>query len=219
MKKTILFICLISILSICSVAFAEEENVDTSVERITIPEEITPNANPPIVVDENFNAEVQDFLNDETVKTVKIYETDNNNSYNNEIVLTSGTPYLDSDGRMRVPVRDVAAALGYEVKWYPETGQIGLFSSKNEYEWYILTPYDNIVVYRETDKNTPDHMIMDCCPHIIDGVTYLPIRHIANMLMRNTIWDKDNLTVTLYPHSVINVDESGVIYVESNRPR
>ncbi len=170
---------------------------------------------PPVTVDEKFDVDIQDFLTDETVGQVKVILPENEDT---EIIFNSGKPYLDKDQRMRVSLRDVAEQLGYTVHWYEETGQIIV---SNDDDWYTFTPNDNIVVCSpqfvgtDTDGNKIDagHMVMDCSPCIIDGVTYIPLRHIANILRYNVIWDTDSFTAKLYNLSVVSYG-SGVVYYD-----
>lgn len=200
MKKILLIVSLILLCGV-NTAFAD----DVSIER----------NKPPVVVDENFDIDKQDFLTDETVKQVKVVLPEEGNK---EISFKTGTPFLDDSQRIRVPLRDVAETLGYKVSWYAETGQVVVSS---EDDWYTFSAGDNIVVCKPhhvgTDKNSNSvragHMRMDCCPQIIDGVTYIPLRHISNILYHNVVWDEENLTAQLYNLSVLSYGK-GVVYYD-----
>lgn len=141
---------------------------------------------PPVVVDKNFDTDCQNFLSDETVAKVKVFVPEIDNK---EIVFKSGVPFLDKHSRIRVPLRDIAEQLGYNVHWYAETGQIVVSSDD---DWYTFSAQDNIVVCKPVNigydsGGITGHMVMDCCPVIIDGVTYIPLRHISNILFHNVV--------------------------------
>lgn len=166
---------------------------------------------PPIQVDENFDTDRQDLLNDETVKAVKIIDVqyDGSLSTENEITFQAGTPYLDEDQRVRVPIREFANQLGFSVTWYPETGQAVVY---NDHEWYVFTPGNDVVLCAPVMRNA-GHMHMDCVPTVIDGVMYLPLRHMCDILYRHIVWDEAAATATLYPTSAISIGE-GPVYID-----
>lgn len=172
---------------------------------------------PPIVVDENFEIDKQDFLDNDTVKDVKIYSVDHawNDYAETEITFTLGTPYIDEDQRMRVPLRDFSTQLGYSVTWYPETGQAAVCSDSSEV-WYVFSPDNDVVLCNVFGLVSfrIGHLHMDCTPVVIDGVMYVPIRHLANILGYNVVWDEEAKVAKLYGASVWSID-SGPVYLDS----
>jgi hypothetical protein len=209
MKKLFSIILSLSLISAATAAFADDDGE-------FVPEIDRGNLKP-VVVDENFDTDRQDFLTDETVKNIRIVRAQDDNQ---EVTLTSGTSFLDENQRVRVPLRDVAEQLGYNVHWYDETGQIVI---SNEDEWYTFTPDDNIVVCKQffgvRDKNdnriVSRHLVMDCTPEIVDDVTYLPLRNTCDVLGRSIYWDTENLTAELYNYSVLSYGK-GTVYIDVN---
>ncbi len=172
---------------------------------------------PPIVVDENFKIDRQDFLDDNTVKDVKIYHVAHgwDDHAETEITFTSGTPYIDEDQRMRVPLRDFSTQLDYSVTWYAETGQAAVCSNSSEI-WYVFSPDNDVVLCNVFGGATfrIGHLHMDCTPIVIDGVMYVPIRHLANILGYDVVWDEEAKIAKLYGASVWSMD-SGPVYLDS----
>ncbi len=170
---------------------------------------------PPVVVDSQFDYDKQYFITSENVNSIKVIVPEMENK---EIIFKTGKPYLDDAQRVRVSLRDVAEQLGYNVHWYSETGHIVV---SNTDDWFTFTAEDNIVVckphFAGTDKNgnriSAGHLVMDCSPQIIDGVTYIPLRHVSNILYHNVVWEPDSLTAKLYNLSVISYG-SGVVYYD-----
>ncbi|MCC8161409.1 MAG: copper amine oxidase N-terminal domain-containing protein [Oscillospiraceae bacterium] len=182
-------------------AFADEDVDDSNVV--------------PVVIGDEFFTDSQDFLDAETVKNAQLFYVDKEEDIREEITFTKGEVYLDSDSRMRVPLRDFAEQMGYSVHWYEETGQIVVVNNENSKKWFTFTAGDNIVsCYTQNFiEYTTGHMVMDCSPIIIDGVTYIPLRHIANILNYNVVWDEKTLTAELYDSAAIPVG-GGVLYYD-----
>ena len=182
-----------------SSAFAQNEQQNTEIER---------NNPPSVIVDENYNIDRQDFLNPDNVSDVKITFVDYDGN-KTDFQFKSGLPFLDEDHRIRLPLRDFAEQLGYDVTWYAKTGQVVV--SKGE-EWYTFTPENKIIICWHHMKTR--HIMMDTTTQLVNGVTYIPLRHIATILSQNVIWNEDDLSCELYNVSVIGYD-NGPVYIDS----
>ncbi len=91
--------------------------------------------------------------------------------------------------RTHLPLRSIAEEFGAEVTWINENGGLIFVKYKNT-EITMQIGSDMISVNGEI-KN------MDSAPLIINGRTYLPIRHVAQELGWSILWDSANSIITL----------------------
>lgn len=163
-----------------------------------------------VVIDENdkfFSQDSQDFLDDVTVRQVKIM------CDSQEVVFPDAQPFIDENNRIAVPIRMIANILGYDdIVWNGEEKSVTATQHIDETgEDYVckFTIGSNIV---ETKKHR-SNLVMDTVPVLKEDRVYLPLRHIANSLGYNVFWDEGNYTATLLKGAIISLDH-GVIYYE-----
>jgi hypothetical protein len=95
---------------------------------------------------------------------------------------------LISDGRLLVPVRYLADALGAQTDWDGKSDKMTISEGGTVVELTIGS--DTITVNSRQEK-------MDVAPFISQGRTYLPARYVAESLGCTVLWDAGTQTVTV----------------------
>lgn len=99
----------------------------------------------------------------------------------------SQSPVIANDTTL-VPMREIFEALNVEVVWVNETKQIIATDTNN---CIILTMDSTVAQKNGVDVN------LSVAPKIVNGLTYVPVRFIAEALNADVIWDNDSRTVII----------------------
>jgi hypothetical protein len=109
--------------------------------------------------------------------------------------LMDAAPYIDqSSGRVLVPVRYLANALGERIVWDAATQTVTVIG-------YAAPSGDSMTISMVIGSTTltvnGQTQTMDQAPVIRDGRTYLPARYVAEAFGDNVSWDAASQTVTV----------------------
>lgn len=107
-----------------------------------------------------------------------------------------------NDGRTYIPVREFSELLGSYVEWDSKTEQVLVVKDGIELKFVVNEKrvlYDNQVYY------------MDSALKNIDGVTYAPVRFIAEALRYNVEWDNSSNTINIIEKQFYIVQEGDTL--------
>ncbi len=128
--------------------------------------------------------------------------------YKPAIVLTVGSLYIDvfgklvkndvtailtPEGRMMLPIRVIAEALGADVDWDADTQKVTITKGDTVIEIFIGADYAIV---------NGEKVALDSAAFIKDNRTYLPVRFISEYLGADVNWYADSKTVTIVPYDV-----------------
>lgn len=129
--------------------------------------------------------------------------------YGEKIKWTDAKPYIDSQGRTMVPLRDVAKGMGITVKW-DERSKSATFEGKTFYYEDLGQTHCNTLAMFRLGSNrvkvqytslsyetTMKVITMDTQPVIKDGRVYAPIKYLANAFGRDARWDGARREISL----------------------
>jgi sugar lactone lactonase YvrE len=98
-----------------------------------------------------------------------------------------------ANGRTMVPVRFIAEALGYEVKYVEDGQKVDLVKGDTTIELYI-----GKTGLKKSEKNLPDtNKATDVAPYMKDGRTYVPVRFFAEEAGADVQWVQDVTTAVI----------------------
>jgi len=112
-----------------------------------------------------------------------------------EIQFPDAKPFADSAGRIQVPVRFIAEALGIEVAWYQDTQTVEFYSF--EPESYRYTFYMTMTLGQDWYTLWGINYEMDTVAIAKDGRVYAPIRYVAQAFGLGVQWDGATKSVIL----------------------
>jgi len=117
--------------------------------------------------------------------------------YLNDELLYLEDPVLTVNGRIMVPVRHLAQALGGIVAWDPEEREVRIDSILGDE--YAFAPDSPFLLFNGVEYR------MDVASIVVDGRIYVPLRHLAEFLNARVEWDEDALTarLTLEPYHIV----------------
>jgi len=103
-----------------------------------------------------------------------------------EFTQDSGSPFIDENNRIQVPLRQTLEAFGATVEWDSEART-------------VIAEKDGITVSVPIDTNSvhKDHMVIFnvTTPVIVDGRTFLPIQAVLNAFGADVFWDEANRAI------------------------
>ena len=107
---------------------------------------------------------------------------------NQNVNFPDGRPYLDTNGRVLVPVRFVSEALGAKVDW-DANSQVAVIEKEP----------DKVAVKigEKTVKKNDKVITMDTTAVISSGRTMVPVRFVSEALGAKVAWDKVTYTVVI----------------------
>ena len=107
---------------------------------------------------------------------------------NQNVNFPDGRPYLDTNGRVLVPVRFVSEALGAKVDW-DASSQVAVIEKEP----------DKVAVKigEKTVKKNDKVITMDTTAVISSGRTMVPVRFVSEALGAKVAWDKVTYTVVI----------------------
>jgi len=101
------------------------------------------------------------------------------------IVFPDAKPFADEAGRIQVPVRFIAEALGVEVAWHQDTQTVEFY--KFEDNWYTF--YLTMTIGQDWYRLWATDYEMDTVAIAKDGRVYAPIRYVAQAFGVGVQWD------------------------------
>jgi len=131
---------------------------------------------------------------------------------NDQCIKMDTQPYIKS-GRVYVPVRFVAEALGAKVDWNEKQNKV-LISKKEDMESEELNETVTEAVYTDEEKSIQltigsneliaygEKKQMDAAPEIVNGRTMIPIRFVSENLDCNVIWSELTYSVLIYKYDI-----------------
>ena len=96
-----------------------------------------------------------------------------------EITFIDAKPYIDENGRTKIPIRAVAEGLGCEVDWDDATSTATI--TRGDRIVYITIGKDSLQVNKEM-------ITMDTTAEIKDERTYIPVRFVGEALGMAVNW-------------------------------
>jgi N-acetylmuramoyl-L-alanine amidase len=114
--------------------------------------------------------------------------------------------YVDQE-RLFVPVRIVSESLHSEVLWNGQERQVTIHSQHGDVLWFHID--DTKVHFNDQAYE------MDVAPVIRNGRTYMPIRHVAELLHMKVKWESESRTVHLDSVPLHEVQEGESIQIIS----
>lgn len=104
-----------------------------------------------------------------------------------------GIPYIDSAGRVQVPIRKALEKIGAIVSFKTDagSGERNIIISKDGSLIKLIA--ENSIMRVNTDTL----YLLDAAPHIISGRTYMPIRAVSEVLGYYVFWDEASKTVRI----------------------
>lgn len=127
--------------------------------------------------------------------------------YDGKLLSFANEPIM-LNGRVLVPLRQLAEQMGANVEWNSESWSTLI--TKNEYEARLWLESDTVF----TSKR--QIFYMDQVPMLVNNCTFIPIRSINPILGTNTEWDEKNNTVTItsdsYNNSISSTDKYYKLY-------
>ncbi len=123
--------------------------------------------------------------------------------YNNGKIIEFDTQPVIVDGRTMVPLRTIFETFGMKVSWDGDLQKIT--ASKQEIE---------IVLYIGSDKATVNgkNVNLDAQPFLIDNITMVPLRFIAESTGANVAWDSNLYSVIITNKNIDGLDKSALTY-------
>ncbi len=114
------------------------------------------------------------------------------------------SPFIE-DGTTYVPVRAVAAALGVSIDWDGDAKAVLIGDcSGTEPE-----PGESVGVYINGKKFNPtDANGKAVSPQLREGITYLPVRAIAQLFAKKVDWDEDNSVVSIIDSARVDTNKT-----------
>lgn len=120
-------------------------------------------------------------------------------------------PVIEND-RVLVPMRDIMEPLGYEVVW-------------NETDRSILAKDADTTVYLTINNAyatvNDTQVVLDAAPRIIDDITMVPLRFLADYSGASVTWNPDTYTVSIQrggaPATPAYTTADSVVYIQTNK--
>ncbi len=110
-----------------------------------------------------------------------------------KLVKNDVTAILTPEGRMMLPIRVIAEALGADVDWDPDLQKVTITKGDTIIEIFIGAEY----AYVNGEK-----VALDSAAFIKDNRTYLPVRFVSEYLGADVNWYAGSKTVTIVPYDV-----------------
>jgi len=108
-----------------------------------------------------------------------------------EFTQESGSPFIDENNKVQVPLRQTLEAFGATVEWHSEARTV--IAEKDGITVWV--PIDTNHIYKSYMYRRPMRITNDTTSVIVDGRTYLPIGLVFNALGADVSWDGANRTI------------------------
>lgn len=114
-----------------------------------------------------------------------------------ELNFTDGKPYVDNTGRVQVPIRIVAEALGLRVHWNAERQSVTFINEYYDSDGSLRETVVSMTMGQDWYEMYGSEIKMDTAPIIQNERVYVPLRFIAEAFGVETNWDGKTKTVHL----------------------
>ncbi|MGB8956809.1 MAG: stalk domain-containing protein [Tumebacillaceae bacterium] len=98
------------------------------------------------------------------------------------IQFPDAVPFADDNNRTQVPIRFVSESLGYKVDWSFVQGDVRVTLASDTKQIVMTTGQNDVNINGE-------EFAIDTEPVLLQGRTYVPVRHIAEALGAKVEWD------------------------------
>ncbi|MDF2656676.1 MAG: hypothetical protein K0R19_3150 [Bacillota bacterium] len=117
-----------------------------------------------------------------------------------------GIPFIDSVGRVQVPIRKALEKIGATVSFEtdPGSGERNIIISKDGSVIKLIAE-DSIM-----RVNTDTLYLLDSSPHIIAGRTYMPIRAVSEVLGYSVSWDGASKSVLIQENQDVPLPQPAI---------
>jgi hypothetical protein len=117
-----------------------------------------------------------------------------------------GIPFIDSAGRVQVPIRKALEKIGATVSFEtdPGSGERNILISKDKSVIKLIAE-DQIM-----RVNTDTLYLLDSSPNIIAGRTYMPIRAVSEVLGYSVSWDGASKTVHIEQNQDMSLPQPAI---------
>lgn len=120
-------------------------------------------------------------------------------------------PVIEND-RVLVPMRDIMEPLGYQVVW-------------NDVDRSIVAKDADTTIYLTVNNAyatvNGTQVVLDAAPRIIDDITMVPLRFVADYSGSSVTWQSDTYTVSIERNAAPAVPEytnaDAVVYIQTNK--
>ena len=118
---------------------------------------------------------------------------DINIKVNGRYIFPDTPPFIES-GRTLVPVRAIAEAMKFEVRWYEDTQTINIGNS----DVTVFMRIDSLIMsIAYADGSPGKNITLDTAPKIYDSRTYIPLRAVAEAFNASVSWDASSRTASI----------------------
>jgi hypothetical protein len=131
---------------------------------------------------------------EEVVENPLRYERDIKIYADGDWIYTAEEAFIE-DGRTLAPFRRVAEALGYSVRWYPDSREIALADGTRSVR--LTVGKDGATVNLFNDGTPPETVTLDVPPRIVGGRAYVPLRFIAEACGARVDWDRESSEIRI----------------------
>lgn len=113
--------------------------------------------------------------------------------FNGELV-DFENPTLSENGCILTPIRELSERAGFEVKWNGNTKSVIAHNDDTSVTMYIGDTRIKVLTSSGEDKDVESIL----APSIINSVTYIPLRTVAEAFGAKVVWDSETDTVLIY---------------------
>ncbi len=121
------------------------------------------------------------------------------------------TPVIENN-RVLVPLRDIMEPLGYTVIWNEADHSIHLTDADSSIDFTINHSYATV---------NQEQVVLDAAPRIMDDITMVPLRFLADYSGASITWQADTYTVVLKtndaPAQPAYTMADSVVYIQTNK--
>lgn len=101
------------------------------------------------------------------------------------------TPPVIVSDRTLVPVRFIAEAFHYDVKWIPEYKAVKISDGNTSLDMFI----GSTLILKTVKGEIPEEILSDVEAEIINDRTFLPLRAVGEAFGANVEWDENTRSV------------------------
>jgi peptidoglycan endopeptidase LytE len=108
-----------------------------------------------------------------------------------QVIFPDAVPFIDDNNRVQVPIRFISESLGYKVNWRAiGNGNVQVILTNGDKQIQLTTGQNDVKINGET-------YTLDSEPMLLQGRTFVPVRHIAEALNAAVSWDEASATAII----------------------
>jgi peptidoglycan endopeptidase LytE len=108
-----------------------------------------------------------------------------------QVIFPDAVPFIDDNNRVQVPIRFISESLGYKVNWRAiGNGNVEVILTNGDKQIELTTGQNDVNINGEAYK-------LDTEPMLLQGRTFVPVRHIAEALNAAVSWDEASATAII----------------------